>query len=191
MRVQSFRDTTTENLHESVVEMGLSRYKHIIIHVGEHDIDKDISPDSFKEKYQSLLDFLKTVGSKLFVSGLLPRGGTDLKIFNKDLCLENNAECIDNHNSFIMASGELPFDLFHVDQVNLKFSGIRKLFYNINGSCSVFPQTQSCLRPRNPNRGQRRPRYFRNNPIYKNRMTRLGAFHVRLSMKGTLISTIY
>ena len=101
MRVKSFRDTTIENLHESLVEMYLSRYKHIVIHVGGHDIDKDISPDSFKEKYQSLLDFLKTVGSKLFVSGLLSRGGTDMKIFNKilkDRCLENIAEFIDNHN---------------------------------------------------------------------------------------------
>ena len=82
VRIKTFRDTTTENLHESLVEMYLSRYKHIIIHVGGHDIDKDISRDSFKEKYQSLLDFLKTVGSKPFVAGLLPRGGTDMKIFN-------------------------------------------------------------------------------------------------------------
>ena len=136
--------------------MDLSRYKNIIIHVDGHDIDIGISPDSFKEKYQSLLDYLKTVNSKLFEPGLLPRGGIDMKIFNtilKDLCLKSNVDFIDIHNSFNMASGELPFDFFHADQVNLKFSGIRKLVHNINESCAVLPQTQNFLRHHNTNRG--------------------------------------
>ena len=52
-----------------------------------------------------------------------------MKPFNdilKDLCIKHKVTFINNHNSFIMASGELPFDFFHADQVNLKFSGIRK-----------------------------------------------------------------
>lgn len=79
VRIKSFREATIEDLHESLVKMDLSRYKNIIIHIGGHDIDNKISQNSFKEKYQLLLDFLKTVGCKLFVSGLLPRGGTDMK----------------------------------------------------------------------------------------------------------------
>ena len=69
-----------------------------------------------------------------------------------------------------MAPGELPFDFFHADQVNLKFSGIRKLVHNINGSCAVLPQTQNLLRHHNTNRGhpqQKTYRTIRNRPVFR------------------------
>ena len=170
VRVKSFREAKIENLHESLLKMDLSRYKNIIIHIGGHDVDSKISLQSFREKYQSLLDFLKSVGCKLFVSGLLPRGGTDMQKFNdtlKEMCLQNNVKFINNHNSFIMASGELPFDFFHADQVSLKFPGIRKLVHNINDSCQVLPREKN-LRPLKPNGHHGRSRYPRNNIAYKN-----------------------
>ncbi|MEW8152905.1 MAG: hypothetical protein AB2810_22440, partial [Candidatus Thiodiazotropha endolucinida] len=100
------------------------------------------SQTSFREKYLNLLECMKQKNCKT-VSGLLPRGGTNMKPFNeilKELCKQSNAIYIDNHDSFIMASGELPFDLYHADKVNLKFSGIRTLVHNIHDNCAILPK---------------------------------------------------
>ena len=49
------------------------------------------------------------------VSGMLPRKGFNIKAFNseiKKLCREYDVEYIDHHDSFVMASGEVPRSLF-------------------------------------------------------------------------------
>lgn len=125
--------------------MDLSRYKKLIIHVGGHDIDANIDQNAFRKDYQSLLASVSDSGCKVYVSGLLPRGGTNMKPFNailKGLCEISNAIFINNHNSFIMASGQLPADFFHADRVNLRFLGIRALVQNIHESCTILPKKQ-------------------------------------------------
>ena len=157
VRVKSYQNAKIEDLQESLSSMDLSRYKNIIIHVGGFDVDDSIGQTSFSEKYDSLLKSLENSGCKVFVSGLLPRGGTDMKPFNdtlKNLSLKHKVTFINNHNSFIMASGELPFDFFHADQVNLKFSGIRKLVQNINEKCSILPKRQNPIHTRNVSQGR-------------------------------------
>ena len=45
----------------------------------------------------------------MFVSGLLPRGGTDMKSFKailREICRECKITFVDNHDSFVLASGE-------------------------------------------------------------------------------------
>ena len=143
VRIKSFRKAKIENLKDSLTQMDLSRYKNIILHIGGHDVDSGISQTSFREKYLNLLECMKQENCKTYVSGLLPRGGTNMKPFNeilKELCKQSNAIYIDNHDSFIMASGELPFDLYHADKVNLKFSGIRTLVHNIHDNCAILPK---------------------------------------------------
>ena len=66
-----------------------------------------------------------------------------MKPFNeilKELCSENGCTFTDNHDFFMMTSGELPFELFLADQVNLKFPGIRALVNNINSHCPGLPK---------------------------------------------------
>ena len=63
-----------------------------------------------------------------------------MKPFNailKDLCEETKTVYIDNHDSFVLASGALPLDCYHADKVNLRFPGIRSLVHNMNDSCPV------------------------------------------------------
>lgn len=142
VRVKSFKKAKIENLQEALSKMDLSRYKSIVLHIGGHDVDAKISQNSFKEKYQSLLNSLTQRDCNIYVSGLLPRGGTNMKPFNgilKDLCKTINAVFIENHDSFILASGELPFDFFHADKVNLKYLGTRALVHNINDHCQILP----------------------------------------------------
>ena len=122
--------------------MDLSRYQTIILHVGGHDIDANISQTLFRQKFQAHLKSLDLVNCKVTVSGILPRRGLSIRPFNdslRDLCMSLNVEFINNHDSFVMASGELPFDFFQTDRINLKFSGTRKLVQNMNRSCAILP----------------------------------------------------
>lgn len=52
------------------------------------------------------------------------------------------AQFIDNHDSFIIASGKLLFEYFQADRVNLKFPGTRLIIQNINDKCKIIPNIQ-------------------------------------------------
>lgn len=135
--------------------MDLARYKNIILHIGGHDIDAKITQDNFKAKLKSLVQSVSGAKCKIFLSGLLPRGTSNVKPFNnivKEVCQEFKAEFIDNHDSFIMASGELPYEYFQGDQINLKFPGTRLLVRNMNNKCLVLPSPSN---NGNVNRGTR------------------------------------
>ena len=100
--------------------MDLSRYANIVLHVGGHDIDARIKLSEFKQKYISLLKSLSDKNCKLVIYGLLPRRGIDMKPYNtilKELSIQFEAKFIGNHDSFILASGELPIEYFQVDKV--------------------------------------------------------------------------
>ena len=141
--LKSFRNAKIKTLRDKITKMELSRYKNIIIHVVGHDVDAKIDQNSFREEYQSLLSVMADSGCKVYISGLLPRGGTNMKPFNeilKDLCEQSNANFIDNNNSFIMASGQLPVNFYHAGKVNLRFLGNKALVSNIHESCPVLPK---------------------------------------------------
>ena len=139
---KSFKNATIQNMKDNLSKMDLSRYLHVVLHIGGHDVDANISKTAFQESYKALVEFLVKKGCKVFISGLLPRGGTDMKPYNsilKNICNTNNTRFIDNHDSFVLASGELPSYLYHADMTNLRFPGIQKLVHNINGACAILP----------------------------------------------------
>ena len=75
-----------------------------MLHVGGNDIAGKLFINAFREKYSSLIEYLKEKGLKVYVSGLLPRGQTDVKPFNdilKSLCESREMDYIDNQDSFI------------------------------------------------------------------------------------------
>ena len=86
----------------------------------------------------------------MIVSGLLPGGGFNIKAYNdivRNLIATYKTKFVNNHDSFILASGELPFEYFQPDRESFKFAGIRVLVRNINKCCSVLP-TRPVLKPR-------------------------------------------
>ena len=175
VRIKSFKGAKIDDLKHELAKMDLSRYENIVLHVGGHDIDANISQTAFREKYSSLLNSLNFENCKLFVSGILPRRGINVKPFNtilSDLCRLMKTEYVDNHDSFVMASGEIPFDFFFPDKVNLKFSGTRKLVQNINKLCKILP-IQHSTRSREPIRyrpqQQDRSGYRKQYPGYNRR----------------------
>ena len=69
----------------------------------------------------------------------------------KTICKTNKVGFIDNHDSFVLASGEIPNYLYHADMTNLRFPGIRKLVQNINIVCAILPSKgQHSFQGRNP-----------------------------------------
>ena len=146
VRVKHFKNAKIDDLKFEQGKMDLSRYRNIVIHVGGHDIDAKCSLNIFREKYQSLLNQLTNQNCKVYVSGLLPRGRINVKPFNDILLNISNAQdltFIDNHDSFILATGDLPFDFFYADKTNLKFAGTRALVRSINSYCSVLPKRKT------------------------------------------------
>ena len=145
-RVKSFYQAKIETLEEKLSHMDLSRYENIVLHIRGHDIDARINHSEFKHKYTSLLESLSDKKCKVVISGLLPRKRINMKPYNiilKELSTQFDASFIDNHDSFILASGDLPFESFQDDKVNLKFPGTRQLIQNINKSCVILPLTRN------------------------------------------------
>ena len=102
--------------------MNLSVYDTVLTHVGDFDIDDGADINVFVNNYADLLSVV-SAKCKVMISGLLTRGGTNVKPFNiklKILCDEMKVAFIDSHDSFIMASGDMLKNLFHADKVNLK-----------------------------------------------------------------------
>ena len=65
VRVKSFKGAKINDLKHELAKKDLSRYENIVLHVGGHDIDANISQTAFREKYSSLLNLLilKTANS--------------------------------------------------------------------------------------------------------------------------------
>ena len=112
--------------------MDLSRYANTVLHIGGHD-NARTKHSEFKQKYKSLLKSLSDKNCKLVISGLLSRSGIDMRPYNtilKYMSIQFEAKFIDNHDSFSLASTELPFEYFQVDKVIVEFPGTLLLVQN-------------------------------------------------------------
>ena len=154
VRIKSFKNATIQNLRETLPKMGRSRYLQLILHIGGQDVDANMGKADFQESYQAIIKFLVQKGCKVFESGLLPRRGTDMKPYNavlKTICKTNKVGFIDNHDSFVLALGEIPNYFYHADMTNLRFPGIRKVVHNINIACAIHPSKgQHSFQGQNP-----------------------------------------
>ena len=133
--VRSFPGATTETLKEKLSAYNLENCKTIILHVGGNDADDGKDIDTFCDDYISLLETLVEEDRRIIVSGLLPRKSIDLKPYNeqlKSLCEENDIEFVNNFDSFLFASGEIPATYFSRDKIHLNVNGTRKLLSNLD-----------------------------------------------------------
>ena len=85
VKVKTFIKAKIETLEENRNKMDLSRYDKIALNIRGHDVDAKVGPAEFKLKYQSLLNSLTDKNCKLFISGLLPRRGINMKPYNSIL----------------------------------------------------------------------------------------------------------
>ena len=133
--VRSFPGAKIDTIGESISKYDITNCETVILHVGGNDADNGINLNTFSENYVSLLNTLDAENRRIIVSGLLPRESVDLKSYNqklKDICKENDIEFIDNYDTFLLATGEMPESYFHADKLHLNASGTKRLLSNIH-----------------------------------------------------------
>ena len=144
--VRSFSGAKTDTICDSISKYDITSCKTIILHVGGNDADSGVDINTFSNNYVSLLNNLDAENRRIIVSGLLPRESVDLKPFNqtlKDTCSKNDIEFIDNYDSFLLASGEMPDSYFHPDKLHLKVLGTQKLLSNFEKVQSIRSSRKS------------------------------------------------
>ena len=142
--VRSFPGASADTIGERLSKYDISSC--IILHVGGNDADNGTNPTDFSKNYVSLLNNLESDNRRIIVSGLLPRESVDLKPYNmrlKSVCEEKNIEFIDNYDSFLLASGELPSSFYQDDKLHLKPLGTRGLLSNIDKILNVCKGSSS------------------------------------------------
>lgn len=94
--------------------------------------------ENFKDKYSSLLDFIrnKNTSCKIFVCGSCPRGDTDVEDVNgiiKSLATSHKATFIDEYLAFYDNNRQLRTKFYGVrDWVHLSNSGVKRLLGTIH-----------------------------------------------------------
>ena len=163
--VRSFSGARSDTIGEKLSKYNIDDCKTIILHVGGNDADNGADLDTFSDNYVSFLNSLSAENRRIIVSGLLPRESVDLKPYNdtlKTICDENDLEFIDNHDNFLLASGEMPASYFQKDKLHLNTHGTRRLLSNINKVISVTKYIPRSNKPTHfqgshPNQNNTRP----------------------------------
>ena len=140
VRVKSFNSIKASQLREKLKNMNLEPYEKIILHIGDSDVSGGSDVATVRSSIHNLIIDLKPKCA-VVVSGLHPRAGHEIKPFNlaiKQLCNDYDVEFIDHHDSFLMASGEIPKSLFCADNVNLRPLGAASLVSNIDSVCKIL-----------------------------------------------------
>ena len=110
------------------------------MHIGECDVSAGADVKTlWSNRHKLLLD--PRTKFTVVVSGLLPRKGYAIKAFNfkiKQLCQEYDVEFVDHHDSFVMASGEVPRSLFYGDKISIRPAGTATLVCNLESKCRIL-----------------------------------------------------
>ena len=150
--VRSFSGAGVDTIGEKLSEYNIDDCKTVLLHVGGNDADDGVDLDTFSKSYVSLLNSISAENRRIIVSGFLPRNSVDLKPYNatlKTVCDENGIEFIDNYDSFLLTSGEMPSTFFQDDKLHLNNQGTRMLLSCINKVITVTKYT---------------PRHYKSNP---------------------------
>ena len=140
VRVKTFDGAQIQQLREKLSAMNLEPYEKIVLHIGECDVSAGSDVETVSSNMHELLLDLRAKFT-VAVSGKLPMKGFNIKAFNseiKKLCGEYDVEYIDHHDSFVMASGEVPRSLFNGKNQSLLPAGTATLVSNLDSKCSIL-----------------------------------------------------
>ena len=124
--VRTFSGAKIDTIKTKLSEYNLDSCKTVILQVGGNDADSGADLETFSDEYEQLIHSLKENDHRVIVSGLLPRETVDLSPYNeklRQLCDTCETEFIDNYDSFLLASGELPESYYLKDKLHLNNYG--------------------------------------------------------------------
>ena len=157
--VRTFSGAKIDTIKTKLSEYNLDSCKTVILQVGGNDADSGADLETFSDEYEQLIHSLKENDHRVIVSGLLPRETVDLSPYNeklRQLCDTCETEFIDNYDSFLLASGELPESYYLKDKLHLNNYGTKKLLSNIDKVHRVTSQVQPT--------GRNKPSYMYRTP---------------------------
>ena len=155
--VRTFSGAKIDTIKTKLSEYNLDSCKTVILQVGGNDADSGTDLETFSDEYEQLIHSLKENDHRVIVSGLLPRETVDLSPYNeklRQLCDTCETEFVENYDSFLLASGELPESYYLKDKLHLNNYGTKKLLSNINKVHRVTSQVQPT--------GRNKPSYMYN-----------------------------
>ena len=163
-----------DTILEKVQMFDLTKFSDIVIYVGGNDSSNSSDNEYFEEKYEQLLQHIKSItpSCKIHLCTSCPRGDTDVEETNdviKRLCEEHEVKCIDTNSGFYDKHSQLRTHFYKPrDNIHLSRSGIKRVLGLINETLcvvenfekSVYPVQKEANSTQSPS--QRRAHYGRN-----------------------------
>ena len=109
--VRTIPETTVEKLKFRLDSLDIDKCKNLILHVGGNDAANGEDLHDFRDSYECLIDSVYVDDRNVIISELLPRDDADVKPYYevlRSLCEDNAVEFVENFDSFLLASGEMP-----------------------------------------------------------------------------------
>ena len=130
---------TVETVHEQIALYDLRNFSTIIVYVGGNNVSNGSNIEYVEEKYDQLLQYIKTANSALniILCTVAPRKDclvTELNEIIRSLSEEHGTKLVEMENYFCDSDGNPVFRYYGRDKIHLSLSGIRRLLDSIEKS---------------------------------------------------------
>ena len=150
---QPYSGANIDTILEKVQMFDLTKSSDIVIYVGGNDSSNSSDNEYFEEKYEQLLQHIKSItpSCKIHLCTSCPRGDTDVEETNdviKRLCEEHEVKCIDTNSGFYDKHSQLRTHFYKPrDNIHLSRSGIKQVLGLINETLCVVENFEKSVYP--------------------------------------------
>ena len=137
-----------DSIREELSVYDISKFDNIIIYVGGNDASNNMTPESFEQKYNALISYIKTENQRceIMLCELCPRSDVDIREFNNviyGVALQNSVVLIELFTSFLK-NGRVVDRYFSHDGIHLSTSGVKRMMGCINEICHIVTDFNTC-----------------------------------------------
>nr|XP_006817203.1 PREDICTED: uncharacterized protein LOC102808526 [Saccoglossus kowalevskii] len=149
-RVEKVRSSTLADATNHINAMSLKDVDKIILHVGSNDIANNRKSEDVAEDIMNLAQQTKSnmkPANKIIISGILPRGNTDMNKKIKEVNLKVKSY-VDNQDGIVFVDHKKLYGAkkyYHVDNVHLNDIGTEVLASNIINAMRNKPRAENRL----------------------------------------------
>lgn len=144
---------TVETVHEQIALYDMRNFSTAIIYIGGNNVSNGSNIEYVEEKYDQLLQFIKTTNSALniILCTVSPRKDclvTELNEIIKSLSEEHGTKLVEMENYFCDSVGNPVLRYYGKDKIHLSMSGIRRLLDSIEKSVdnlSLVENFEACV----------------------------------------------
>ena len=145
---------TIQDIYDDISLYDLKSFSNVIISVGGNDCSSRADINAFEDKYNQLINIIKTANNScvVYVCKAIPRGDVDVSAFNHSI--QRLAEqwvacqvyCIqDTFNLFFGRNRVLTRRYYSRDGIHLSHSGIKRLLDALNRNVNIVGNFDLCV----------------------------------------------